>query len=731
MRRLLAALALSVAGPALAAAPDPWRLVDAEGRPAAGYRVAVVGRTGSAVTQADGAFVLDPAPDPPFGLAVFDPRGAFLGAVRVEPAAGRTIPLPAGHHEEVVVRAGLAPSTPSAPASAASIVTAETRERTRPARMADALAEIPGATRLEEGASVVPALRGFARGRTLILIDDARVTAERRAGPSATFLDPATIESVEVVRGPGSVGYGSDALGGVIHVRTPLPRPGETSGKVEAAAGTGTRYASGAAEVNVPVGDGAVLAQVRARSFQDYDAPSGRVSNSSARDRGALVRWLAPVGTRRLWIGLQSDRGRDIGKPATDSSVVRAFYPRETSDRLTLGLDAGAALGFEAVAVRAFVGRYRLVTDRERQPSPTTTRRLQRADVDANDAALRVVGTRPLDGGFLRAGLDASSRFGLESRELRVDYDAAGAVTATTSSASIVDAARHDAGLFAEFERALGASRFTLAGGARLEGIVVRNSGGYAGDVSRDRGVASGYVAATARTSSTSSLTLQLARGFREPTLSDRFFQGPSGRGFVTGNPDLKPESTVQADVAFRARVGRTSFAVYGYAYRIDDLVERFAEPDPADPTITNFFFRNRGRVDLRGVEVEAESPLGESLRVRAAASWARGRVADDGSPAADVPPAALVASLEQDLARLWWRVRGRLQLRKDDPGPVEVVTPGWAVLDAAAGWRANRGFEFRFGVDNVLDKRYPATADPTAVAAAGRAASLTLAASF
>ena len=63
-------------------------------------------------------------------------------------------------------------------------------------------------------------MRGLARGRTLILIDGARVTSERRVGPSATYMDPSVMDSVDVARGPGSVAYGSDAFGGVISVRT-------------------------------------------------------------------------------------------------------------------------------------------------------------------------------------------------------------------------------------------------------------------------------------------------------------------------------------------------------------------------------------------------------------------------------------------------------------------------------------------------------------------------------
>ena len=71
----------------------------------------------------------------------------------------------------------------------------------------------------------MPALRGLGRGRTLILIDGARVTAERRAGPSATYLDPASLAAVEVLRGPGSVIYGSDAFGGVLQAVTRDPDP--------------------------------------------------------------------------------------------------------------------------------------------------------------------------------------------------------------------------------------------------------------------------------------------------------------------------------------------------------------------------------------------------------------------------------------------------------------------------------------------------------------------------
>ncbi len=117
-------------------------------------------------------------------------------------------------------------------------------------------------------------------------------------------------------------------------------------------------------------------------------------------------------------------------------------------------------------------------------------------------------------------------------------------------------------------------------------------------------------------------LTGQVARGFRDPTLSDRYFRGPSGRGFITGNPDLEPETSLQYDLAARYAIGRTQLAAYGYHYRIDDLIERYC-------TATDFFFfRNRGLGRVRGIELEARTSLGYGVGVEAGMNISRGTAA-------------------------------------------------------------------------------------------------------
>ncbi|MBL8112733.1 MAG: TonB-dependent receptor plug domain-containing protein, partial [Acidobacteria bacterium] len=373
-----------------------FRLLDGAGRPVPGARVSIVGRAGSTLTGSAGE--LDPGalPPTPFELAVFSPSGAWLGLVRVERLAEsgvQDLRLPSGSTAEVVVKESVAPSALAPPANAVTLVSRAELEEKRPSRLTETLDDVPGVWKSDESSSAVPSVRGLSRGRTLILLDDGRVSAERRAGPSASFVNPFSLENVEVVRGPGSVAYGSDALGGAVHAKTALPVPGVFAARYSLTAGAGgTPELSGGLSLNIPVGSMAITVQAQQRRQSDYDKPEGTQENSSSHDRGALVRWLVPLGSggSRLYLGVQIDESRDMGKPSADQLLTRTYYPEENSRRFSLGLDLVDVAGFSALEARGFLGSYQLVTNRLRFPVPGTTRRLQSSDVDASDASFRV-----------------------------------------------------------------------------------------------------------------------------------------------------------------------------------------------------------------------------------------------------------------------------------------------------------------------------------------------------
>jgi outer membrane receptor for ferrienterochelin and colicins len=252
--------------------------------------------------------------------------------------------------------------------------------------------------------------------------------------------------------------------------------------------------------------------------------------------------------------------------------------------------------------------------------------------------------------------------------------------------------------------------------------VTTTNRGGFFGDHETSNEAVSGFASITLSPADHVSLTGQVARGFRDPTLSDRYFRGPSGRGFITGNPALDPETSLQFDLAARYAFGRAQVAAYAYHYRIDDLVERYStEPD-------FFFFRNRGRARLRGIELEARSTLGAGVGVEAGMNIGRGVALDDGARLDDISPDSVFFIVQKDFAtRAYSQVRVSLMADDERPGPSEVEAPGARVVDVSSGWRVAKGLELRAVVRNLLDEAYYASPDPRWVYAPGRSASVTL----
>jgi outer membrane receptor protein involved in Fe transport len=701
------------------------RLLDAAGKPAAGYEVTIVGRPGSVPTDAEGRFQIIPDPVLPFRLVAVGPAGEVSQAIAVTelPAGELEVAIPSAFRDSVTVTSGVAPGIDSPPAAATVILGQEDLEQRRPPRLADALVGVAGASRTDETASAVPVLRGLAQGRTLILLDGARVTAERRAGPSATFLDPFSLGSIEIARGPGSVSYGSDAFGGVINARSRYPEPGNPWLRFEVNGGFGAgNDQSAGLEAAGDVPGGSLLAQLSYRRAEDNAEAGGgdEILDSTYEDRGGALRYLADTRFGRLRAGFSFNEVLDAGKPASDSALNHTIYPAEKSRRLNVMLDTGPVQGWENVEMSLFLGSYRLVLERDRLPAtPTATRLIESSDVDANDGSVRIVGARPAFGGRLQLGIETVSRFGLEAVSAQENFNLAGVSTGRVAGVSIEDARQIDQGLFATYQRAL-APRVTLSAGLRGDRVEAKNEGGFFGDRSVSDTAASGHAAVTFGPFSNLTTTLQVARGFRAPLLSDRYFLGPSGRGFITGNPDLEPEKSLQYDASVLWGVGHGSVALYGYLYRIDDLVERYRPQ-------RDFFFRNRGEAEIRGVELEAQTPLGAGFHLEIAAALARGEIREDGSAIDNIAAPGGSATLRWAAERGFAYLRTLAYAEDDRPGPTEVFRPGFTTLDAGAGWRLTEELELRLIGRNLSDRRYRDSADEVASLARGRVWSLGL----
>lgn len=698
------------------------RVVDSRtGAPLAGVRVTLVGYAGAAITDGDGRFTWTPDPRPPFVAVVLLEGGRVARPIFVKTVSRQdllTLAADTAFAEHLTVT-GIAPLVDAAPGAGMTLLSGDDAARRSPATLTQALEEVVGVSATSDGQAAVPTVRGLARGRTLILIDGGRVVSERRAGPSASFLDPSLIDTIAVARGPGSVAYGTDAFGGVISVRTRRPSDrAPLSAQFIGTVGAGIPERRGLLQIAKGFERGGVLAIGHARDVNDYHSPAGRVGNSGWRDHGVLLRGEHLAGPGRMSIGWQRDEGRDMGRPRSDSAAVRIFSPFERSSRVSASYEIARAAGIEQIRIEGLAARTHERTEQDRAPASNRPRSVERATQSAHDVQVRARGGRPAGKASLEFGVDVNGRYGLDVDEVTLGYNAAGALVSTRESAPIQSARRTITGSFLQAQ-VPATGRVTLASGLRLDRIHVANTGGYFGDRTRADGAAAGFAAVSVAAARGLSLTGRVSRGFRDPTLSDRFHRGPAGRGFVTGNPDLEPETSRQFDLSATYALRRIRMAASVYRYRITNLVEIYS------PAADQFQFRNRGRAELRGGEVELDADLGSGWTLALRGHTADGRA--DLAPLNDIAPATVSMTLRGAVGRrLTAYVRTAASARDDRPGPSEVRAPGFVDAGAGIGLRVGRHLELRGAARNLLNQQYYASPGMKWVYAPARSGSLT-----
>jgi outer membrane receptor protein involved in Fe transport len=473
------------------------------------------------------------------------------------------------------------------------------------------------------------------------------------------------------------------------------------------------------AEVSRGLRGGGLLLGAHYRDFDDYSSPQGVVPVSGATGYGFRLGLQQAVGEGMLRVGWRSDLERDVGKPAPDSDLVRRIYPEEDSHRFNVGFERPGPGSWTRLEATLAWNDYGLVLDVDRLAVGDTPRTVDRSDVTANDYELRFEAERPLGRSRLVLGTNIYGRYDLHSVNSSTEYGDGGDSAVTTTRVAIENARRDDIGLFAGLERDL--ADWSLAAGLRFDHVASRNKGGYFGDDDSSNTGSSGFFSVSYSFTDRLRATGQVARGFRDALLSDRYYRGVTGRGFITGNPELEPETSLQYDLALRYQSGRLTLAAFGFLYRIDDLIERYRSGD-------DFFFRNRALAEIRGVEVEGELRWAHGLSLLGGAQYLRGEVRDDGTPTDDIPPPGIFVVLRgEPNHRWWWMVRAAAYARDDRPGPTEQEVPGYEVLDAGVTWTLSRAVQLQLLGRNLLDSAHLVSADEDAVLAPGRSLQLSL----
>lgn len=581
--------------------------------------------------------------------------------------------------DEISVTANLVPTPARAVGSAVTVITSEELEQRQIRLVSDALREVPGLAVNRTGPVgqlTQVRIRGSEGNQTLVLIDGIRAN-DPSAGSEFDFahLTASDIARIEVLRGPQSALYGSDAVGGVINIVTRRGH-GTPSAELQAEGGSfhtgmGRAALSGGGETYdfIVSGTGS-----RTNGVSVADARLGNTESDGYRNLSGFAKAnLRPVENLEIsLIGRKVDFHADgdafvggIGAVDNDSdSSGDQFYGR-------------------------LQGRLNLLDDRWEQI-------LGVALTDHN----RKSRTGKVETGRFRGttlAIDYQSNLFLDTPDfLRAAHIATVAVQNEQNKAESVSA-------FSAFDRSIGSTGFvgqyqvTLAERLSLSGAVRHDRNDLFRDANTFRLTGAYFHAPTG-----TKLRTSYGTGVKNPTLFELY-------GFAAnyqGNPDLKPERGTGWDIGIDQTflAGRAIADATFFEQRIEDLIQGSGQTSINLP----------GQSRIRGLETGLSFQLMDGLSARAAYTYSAGR---DSTGAELVRRPRNIASLNLDYRLPGDRANVNLGIlytgaQKDWAFDAAfnrrvVDLKSFVLVNLAGAYQVNDNVEVYARVENLLNTQY------------------------
>jgi len=514
-------------------------------------------------------------------------------------------------------------------ATPVTVIRAETIEQKSPQNAAELLREQPGVDINGVGPNQGrPVIRGQRGLRVLFLENGLRLNNPRRQtdfGEVTGLVDLNSVATIEVVRGPASVLYGTDAIGGVLNLVSKEPSfPGKSNftGFVEGRYSNTGSLTSGSAGMNARFGALTMQLGGTKRQVDDYDVPSGtfgaiRLQNSTAvLDSGVRdsTVWgnLSYAASDRDKIGFRFNRYR-AGQagfgyvPAnlygvTEDVKIRIIYPSQDFDRYMLSyfgspLDRAWA---DSANVQVYYQRNarQLANDIDIDIGPVGPG-FPHSTVHAdtlNHSDVQTVGFRSDAVKIFGNGRHIVT-YGLEGTRDHSDNTDASLTTTTIRTphgnfvsaetdtlANAPNATNLSYGVFAQDEVSL-TSKLRMTAGLRYHNVktdaIATPGWNVSGLGFSDRNVV-GALTTTYQITGYMNFLASYGRGFRAPNIIERLFNGPTpeGSGYQLLNPTLKSETSNNFDLGLKYR--RWDAFLEAVAFRNDisgGIIQAFLSP--------------------------------------------------------------------------------------------------------------------------------------------------------
>lgn len=511
-------------------------------------------------------------------------------------------------------------------------------------------------------------LQGFGEQRVLVLLDGQPITGRVNGNFDLSRLPAAMVERVEVVKGPQSTLFGSDAMGGVVNIITRSPVAAPATGSLQLTAGS---FGRRDADATITGSEGR-LGYSLAGGYRHLDLTPGFAGDAYTRSE----RWN---GRARLSWAASSDVSIEAGLlGVNDGQRYRTISSFQFADNDQLGARVGATWqkGSHRFTPLFYLSRFEHLSRSSNTLRPAS-------DSGARDVQQLAKVELMYSGVIHGATMDA----GVELRRERLTAD-----RLKGGSERSLDAVEPFVQL------TLGSDALSVVPGIRMSWSEEWGRTATPRLAVLYRPVPGGGLA----------LRASIARGFRAPGFKELYLDyANAAAGYaVRGNPTLRPESSINTSLGIEWAGQRLYARATGFHNSFSDFIETFAVT--GQPGV--FSYGNIASGRTAGIELEAGVTAG---RARIEAGYAYLSTRDDatrtpllGRPEHSGRLSASYAAWDGFRASVAGTITGRVPIQRDAAGNVIEMRRAFPRVDIHARQALLNGVSLAVGVDNALDER-------------------------
>ena len=620
-----------------------------------------------------------------------------------------------------------------------SIVTPQILKATAATNIIDAISHQPGVSELTTGGSISkPIIRGLGYNRVVVMSEGVRQEGQQWGDEHGVEVDGSSVYSVEILKGPASLMYGSDAMAGVVilHAQPTLPE-----GEIHANVSTEYQTNNGLFNYNLSIAGNqkgfvwdAHYSDKMAHAYKNkYD---GYVPGSQFRERAGRLM----LGTnqswghsRLIWTAyhltpsiVEGERDPETGELECNSDDVKTYskaLPFQQVKHYKLVWDN--SLNLSSGYLKAIIG-YQQNRRQEFEESADEYGIFLKLHTLTYD--LRYV-TNENNGWKFSTGIGGMYQKSVNEGE---EY-------------LIPDSRLFDFGIYATATKTLG-EKWTLNGGVRydhrrLHGYELIEDGDlrFTDFIRRFNGL-TGSVGAVCNINEHFNLRLNLARGFRTPNISELASNGvhEGSLRYEIGNQNLKAEYSLQADLGLDFNSNYVSAQLALFANRIDNYIFTHRVLEVIDPDYLTYAY-TQGDARLLGFEAGIDFHPIHSIHFSNTFSYVNAQqlhASDDTKYLPFTPAPHWTSELKWELFHhshntvnhhhtsdaayrsplnnLYFAVGLDCYMKQSNiysADDTETETPGYALLSLSAGTdiqvKGKKIAELYITADNLLDKAY------------------------